>query len=60
MQEGHNDETMVGNHVAVAAVFVVAITLFYFLKGASPVIGVLPVPFANVSNHAVDQAIRGY
>ena len=54
MQEGHNDQPVVRNHMAVAAVFVVAIKLFYFLKGTSPVMAVLAVPFANIANHAVD------
>ena len=54
VQERHHDQSVVGNHVAVAPVLVVAVLLFDLLERASPIVRVLSVPLPNIADHSVD------
>ena len=54
-----DDQSVVGYHVAVAAVLVVAVVGCDLLAGSLPIVGLRGVPLSNLVNHAVDDGIGG-
>ena len=58
VEQPEEDQGVVGDHVAVAAVVVVAVAFRDLVAGLAPV-GVLGVPLAQVADQAVNQRIGG-
>ena len=61
VERRQDDQGVVGNHVAVAREPVVAIRSAISVRVLSPIVAVVAgVPFADVIDHAPDQAVPGY
>ena len=59
VQQGVNDQAVVGHHVAVATVLVIAVVGLDLAEGGPPVVAVGGVPAADVRDHPRQHAVGG-